>query len=331
MMPRPSDTSIADRLLQSYQRDFPLVPEPFIQIGAALGVGERAVREACEALLAAGVVARIGGVVRPNTLAASTLAAVAVPELSTDSVAEKISSLDGVNHVYLRENPINLWFVATGPDRAFVEATLKDVERLSGQRVLDLRLEHSYHIDLGFPLKGSRIDILAAKPAVPYCSAPCDRDLVQVLTSGLAIHPRPFQLVGEHLGISEDAVIGRLQHLLQSSVVTRIGAIIRHRALGWRSNAMVTWDVELGAIDDKARILASHRGINLCYRRTRYEGLWPYNLYCMIYAKSRDTALRILDDASRSAGLEGAPKQILFSSRCYKQTGALIVAPKEAA
>lgn len=331
-MPTPAQPSICDVLLQSYQRDFPLVAEPFANIAAAIGADEREVRDACLALQSSGIVARIGGVVRPNTIAASTLAAVAVPDLATDTAAQAISRLEGVNHVYLRENPVNIWFVATGPDRDFVDATLHKVQRITGQAVLDLRLEQSFHIDLGFALDdGAKTHSPADDPKTAYRSEPCDRDLVQALTSGIPVSPRPFKAIGEQTGLSEDALIARLEHLLNSGVVTRIGLIIRHRALGWRSNAMVVWDVEPGELEDKARILARHRGINLCYRRRRYDGRWPYNLYCMIHAKSRETALQILDEASVCAGLDGLPRQVLFSSRCYKQTGALIVAPKEAA
>lgn len=331
-MPRSAEISIADQLLNSYQRDFPLTPEPFNNIATNLGATEREVRAAFEALLGSGIIARIGGVVRPNTLAASTLAAVAVPGLSTDSIATRISSLDGVNHVYLRENDINIWFVATGPDRAYVDATLLEVEKLSGQPVLDLRLEQSFHIDLGFSLKGGpKAHSPLGAPNLAYTAALCDRPLVQILTSGLAVHPRPYQIAGTQLGISEEAVIARLRHMLESGIVTRIGAIIRHRALGWRSNAMVVWDVDPSEIAEKTGILAAQKGINLCYQRRRYDDQWPYNLYCMVHAKSRESALRILDSASRRARLDGIPRQVLFSSHCYKQTGALIVAPKEAA
>lgn len=331
-MRQAAETSISDMLMLSFQRDFPLVHEPFTEIANRIGAKERDVRASCAALLESGVVARIGGVVRPNTIAASTLAAVAVPELSTDSVAEAISGLDGVNHVYLRENPTNIWFVATGPHRGFVDATLARVEELSGKPVLDLRLEESFHIDLGFPLKrSSRIRSLGAAPTVEYRAEPGDLDLVQALTSGISLSRRPFLMIGENIGLTEDEVLARLKYLLLSRIITRIGIIIRHRALGWRSNAMVVWDVEPDHLGEKARILAEHTGINLCYRRRRYEERWPYNLYCMIHAKSRESAFRTLERASRRAGLDASPRQVLFSTRCYKQTGALIVAPKEVA
>ncbi len=327
-----AEFAVNDVLLRSYQRDFPLVAEPFAKIAEALSLEERQVIAALEALILSGALARVGGVVRPNTVAASTLAAVSAPELSTAAVAEMISSLEGVNHVYLRENPINIWFVATGPDRAFVEATLKTIEQLSGLPVLDLRLERSFHIDLGFDLDGGgKTHIPAPVAPASYHEEEKDRELLQILTIGIPLISRPFRRIGEQIGLSEVSVIRRLEHMLRAGIVTRIGAIIRHRAIGWRSNAMVVWDIPPGEIEARARLLAKCRGINLCYQRTRYEGRWPYNLYCMVHAKSRQEALDLLQGATLSAGLQEYPRQILFSSRCYKQTGALIVRPQEAA
>jgi hypothetical protein len=51
----------------------------------------------------------------------------------------------------------------------------------------------------------------------------------------------------------------------------------------------------------------------------------------MIHAQSRDEALGKLDSAARAVGLADLPHQVLFSLRCYKQTGALVAASKEAA
>lgn len=325
-------TTIGDRLVRSYQRNFPLVPEPFAQIARELSVTDADVIAVYSALIANGTLARIGGVVRPNSVAASTLAAVSVPELSTDAVAAMISALDGVNHVYLRENQVNIWFVATGPDRAFVDQTLATVEKLAARPVLNLRLERSFHIDLGFDLdSGAKTHDAIQKPHDRYHSMAKDRDILQVLTSGLPLSPRPYQRMGAALGLCEDDVIRRLKHMLDAGVITRIGAIVRHRAIGWRSNAMVVWDIPDDDMERAATRLAAFPGINLCYQRTRYAEAWPYNLYCMIHAKTRAEALETLQKATQAAGIESYPSQVLFSQRCYKQTGALIVSPKVAA
>lgn len=325
-------TTIGDRLVRSYQRNFPLVPEPFSQIARELSVTDADVIAAYSALIANGTLARIGGVVRPNTVAASTLAAVSVPELSTDAVAAMISDLEGVNHVYLRENQVNIWFVATGPDRAFVDQTLANVEKLAARPVLNLRLERAFHIDLGFDLDGgAKTHDAIQKPHDQYRSMAKDRDILQVLTSGLPLASRPYQRVGAALGLVEGDVIRRLKHMLDAGVITRIGAIVRHRAIGWRSNAMVVWDIPDDDVERAATRLAEFPGINLCYQRTRYAEAWPYNLYCMIHAKTRTEALETLHKATQAAGIENYPSQVLFSQRCYKQTGALIVSPKVAA
>ncbi len=336
-MQNPSRDSVRRRLLEDWQRAFPLVPRPFAVIADTLGLDETDVIERLQSLLAEGAIGRVGGVVRPNTLGASTLAAMAVPELQVGAVAALVGAEAGVNHVYLRENDWNLWFVVTGPDRTYVDATLHRLEQRTGLRVLDLRLERPYRLDLGFPLDGRpapKDDRSGADP-MPGCTdfvpEPGDREIVQALTDGLPLVPRPFTSMATALGRSEGAVIARLEALTAAGIVPRIGVIVRHRAIGWRANAMVVWDVPMSEADRAGALLAGAPGINLCYRRRRYAREWPYNLYCMVHAKTREEALATLADAQRLAGLDAYPRQILFSSRCYKQTGAMLARPREAA
>jgi DNA-binding Lrp family transcriptional regulator len=138
-------------------------------------------------------------------------------------------------------------------------------------------------------------------------------------------------VIADQLARDQTEVIARLQTLTAAGVVPRIGVIVRHRAIGWRSNAMVVWDVPPPDVDRAGAILASAPGINLCYRRTRHERDWPYNLYCMVHAKAREDALESIVAAQRLAGLDAYSRQVLFSLRCYKQTGAMVALPKEAA
>ena len=46
---------------------------------------------------------------------------------------------------------------------------------------------------------------------------------------------------------------------------------------------------------------------------------------------TREEALKVLEAASREAGLGVYPRKVLFSLRCFKQTGALLALPREAA
>jgi len=321
-------------LLENWQRGLPIVEHPFAAMANACGATERDVIARLERLRANRVIARVGAVFRPNTIGASTLAAVAVPDFEVDRVAELMSAEPGVNHVYLRENDWNVWFVATGPDLCSVSEALSRLSSRIGRRVLDLRLETPYYIDLGFSLeKPSRNQHRDAPQSVSptFEVHDSDRDLAQQLTTGLPLISRPFGRIANDLHRTEAEVIGRIKELSSAGIISRLGVIVRHRALGWRSNAMVVWDVPGDQIDKAGAALAALPGINLCYRRTRYENAWPFNLYCMVHAKSRNEALAVISEASVAAGLQSYPREILFSTRCFKQTGALIAKTTEAA
>lgn len=317
-----------NRLLDEWQRNFPLVSHPFAVLGDALGVSEDFVLGRLRKFVEEGVVARVGGVVRPNTLGVSTLAALSAPDLHIDEIAEVLTGFVGVNHVYLRENALNLWFVVTGPNDRHVAESLEQIRAKTRYKVLELRLERPFHIDLGFGLSNQsrrvRHPSAAYKPIPIDWVEDVDRELAQHLSDGLPLVPRPYAEVADGLGVSETEVFLRLERLVSSGIIPRIGVIVRHRALGWRSNAMVVWDVPENLIERSGETLAAVPGINLCYRRTRYEREWPYNLYCMVHGRSREQALKTITCASGIAGLDGLPRSILFSQRCFKQTGALI-------
>ncbi|MBK9080420.1 MAG: Lrp/AsnC family transcriptional regulator [Hyphomicrobium sp.] len=327
---------LENRLLEEWQRDLPIVPRPFAVMADRMDATEANVIGCLKGLQAKGAISRVGGVVRPNTLGASTLAAMAVPDLEANSVADVLVREPGINHVYLRENDWNLWFVVTGPDRGYIESVLHRITQRTGYRVLELRLERAFYIDLGFSLRGAPEEAsqhanLYRADHRPYAIEDGDRELVQTLTLGLPLVPQPFEAIASRLQRTEADVIARITALTSAGIVPRLGVIVRHRALGWRSNAMVVWDIPPDRIEETGKMLAATPGINLCYRRTRYAGDWPYNLYCMIHAKSRDEAISILTQASEASGLDDVPRKILFSLRCFKQTGAMVALPEVAA
>jgi DNA-binding Lrp family transcriptional regulator len=140
------------RLLDEFQRDFPLSPRPFQDIGTALGVSESRILECLESLRARGYVSRVGPVFAPHRVGYSVLAALAVPGTDVERVADLVSAHPEVNHNYEREHAYNLWFVTTGEGPEHVERVIRDIEAASGLEALRLPLERPYHIDLGFPL-----------------------------------------------------------------------------------------------------------------------------------------------------------------------------------
>ena len=67
------------KLLNDWQRNLPIEPRPFLKMGQAAGRSEADVLRRLEVLKASGRISRVGATCAPNTVSASTLAAVAAP------------------------------------------------------------------------------------------------------------------------------------------------------------------------------------------------------------------------------------------------------------
>lgn len=143
---------IEKRLLNDFQHGFPLVSHPYRKIADDLDVTEEIVIRTLENLQQQGYISRVGAVFRANSIGASTLAAMAVPEPQLEEVAAMISAYSEVNHNYQRDHDFNLWFVLTACDEQTLNAVLDDIEQRSGLPVMYLPMEQDYHIDLGFNL-----------------------------------------------------------------------------------------------------------------------------------------------------------------------------------
>ncbi|TRD23345.1 Lrp/AsnC family transcriptional regulator [Palleronia caenipelagi] len=321
----PTSCEIDTRLLNEFQRDAPVVSNPFAEIGARLGITEDDVLTRLGALRERGAVTRFGATCRPNTAGASTLAALAAPDWDVERVAEMINAYPGVNHSYLREHEWNLWFVVTGPDRAHVNKVLAEIGEETGLRVLDLRLVQAFNIDLGFDLSGAKAVAPRAPRPVPSRSPdPNERRVLQTLSTGLPLVPRPFAEVASAIGIAEAEALEITRRMVAEGFVTRFGVIVRHRALGWRANAMVVWEIPPEEVSQFGPELARLPGVTLCYQRQSVPGAWPYTLFNMIHGRSREDAMEVLDAARALPGLGAYRHEVLFSSRCFRQTGALI-------
>ncbi len=318
-------------LLDLWQNDFPLVSRPFEVIADQLSLSEDDVLGRLKRLTDAGAISRVGATCRPNTAGSSTLAAIAVPEERIEEVAAVIGAEPGVNHSYLREHHWNIWFVATGSDQSTVDEILNRVRRASGLQVLSLPLVRPFNINLGFALDGSGRVPPSPDKADASVLIDGDREIMQALSVGLELVPRPFAAMGAALGRSEDEILARTQALAAASLLSRIGVIVRHRALGWSSNAMVVWDLPEEKVANIGPALTAVAGITLCYQRRPVPVIWPYTLYCMIHARSRPEAMAVLEKACDEVGLRQVPHQVLFSIRCFKQTGARVLPEKGAA
>jgi DNA-binding Lrp family transcriptional regulator len=149
-----------------------------------------------------------------------------------------------------------------------------------------------------------------------------DDRLVAVLERGLPVTPHPYRELASRAGMSEAEVLQRIEALLAQGTIKRLGVVVRHRALGWRANAMVVFDVPDAKVDATGEWLGHQDSVTLCYRRPRRPPHWPYNLFCMIHGRARDEVRERIRSLREDERLTGVAYAVLFSSRCFKQCGA---------
>lgn len=315
-------------LLNDYQHDFPLVARPFAELAARHGFDEAEVLATYARWASDGTISRVGAVLAPGCVGESALAALAVPAAEVETIAARVSAIPEVNHNYLREHEINLWFVITARTRASFAAVIARIEGETGYPVIVLPLEEAFHIDLGFDLDERKP--AASRPVEhrrPVGESPCllpalEQQLLEALQDGLPLTPQPYAEIGRRVDLSADRVIEMISNWLADGMFKRFGVVVRHHELGFIANAMCVWNVPDRVASELGRNLAREPGVTLCYRRRRAAPDWPYNLFCMIHGRARDEVLAVRSAIAQRHGVDQWPHAVLFSTRRFKQRGA---------
>lgn len=148
-----------------------------------------------------------------------------------------------------------------------------------------------------------------------------DRALIVATQGGLPLVPRPYQVLGEQLGVPAETVMRRLQGLLDAGIIRRIGAVPNHYAIGWTANGMTVWDVADERIDELGAAVGALPFVTHCYRRPRALPAWPYNLFAMVHGSSRDECAEKAADIRRLLGDACRSSDILYSTKILKKSG----------
>ena len=151
--------------------------------------------------------------------------------------------------------------------------------------------------------------------------ADLDARVVRATQDGLPLVPEPYAAVADALGVSEAQVIERLEAMLADRRVRRIGVVPNHYALGYTANGMSVWDVDDAEVDALGRQVGALEFVSHCYRRPRRLPDWPYNLFAMVHARSRDEVEARLEVIRGLLGPALRAQDVLYSTRILKKTG----------
>jgi DNA-binding Lrp family transcriptional regulator len=100
-----------------------------------------------------------------------------------------------------------------------------------------------------------------------------DKALLTEAQKQFPIDHRPFQVLGEKLGISEQQCLERIGRLKVNKVVRQLSAIFDTRALGYQST-LAAMKVDPARVDEAGEVVNQHPGVSHNYKRNDPFNLW---------------------------------------------------------
>jgi DNA-binding Lrp family transcriptional regulator len=100
-----------------------------------------------------------------------------------------------------------------------------------------------------------------------------DQRLLDLLQTAFPLNPRPFQELGERLGVGEDEVLARIKRLKDEKIVRQLSAIFDSRRLGY-SSTLAAFAVRPDDVEHTAAALSREQSISHSYLREHHFNLW---------------------------------------------------------
>lgn len=148
-----------------------------------------------------------------------------------------------------------------------------------------------------------------------------DRAIIRATQEGLPLLPRPYHAIARQLDIDVEELMQRMERMLDSGIIRRIGLVPNHYAIGFRANGMTVWDVPDESVQRLGRRIGQLDFVSHCYHRPRHLPEWPYNLFAMVHGRTRDEVSDKVDSIAALLGEDDRGHEILYSSRILKKTG----------
>ena len=318
------------RILTAIQGGFPITSRPYAQLGDDFGCTEAEALASVAGMRSSGVIRRIGAIFDSARLGyRSTLCAIAVPPERVEEVAAVISAYSNVTHNYQREDRYNVWFTLIAPSQERIAEILREIAKKTGiGDILDLPAIRLFKIKVDFDLTGEKSGRTQAPPATRPADTEAvvltedEKALVRLLQDDLESVVAPFERVaallrGQGVDADEAWVIERTRAWVDSRVIRRFGAAIKHHKTGFSANAMGAWVVPEDRVEEVGAIMASFREVSHCYERPTTP-TWPNNLYTMIHGRTRQECVEVAGRIREATAL--AEPRLLYSTREFKKT-----------
>lgn len=153
-----------------------------------------------------------------------------------------------------------------------------------------------------------------------------DKTIITALQADLPVKSRPYAGIAAHLGISEEKLLQHIRRYQEMGYIRKIGAVLRHREVGYTANALCVWKVPEAQVDKVGNAFAAHPSVSHCYARPILPA-WPYNIYTMIHGVSPSQCEMCAQELSDLAGVK--EYTLLYSLRELKKSSMCYFADEE--
>ena len=100
-----------------------------------------------------------------------------------------------------------------------------------------------------------------------------DKKILNILQKEFPLEERPFQIVAEKCGISEEETLSRIQKMKDDGIIRRIGAVFDGAKLG-RISTLCAACVSEEKIDIFVQIVNANKNVTHNYRRDNEYNIW---------------------------------------------------------
>jgi DNA-binding Lrp family transcriptional regulator len=277
-------------------------------------------------LLEEGWLSRFGPLYNAERLGGSlVLAAMAVPENHFDKVAEVVNAFSEVAHNYRRDHWLNMWFVLATDSNDATASVIAQIEDETRLQVFAFPKEREFYLGLWFEIGD---DGSFKTRSIPVVEAgreqtldDLDRRIIAETQQGLPLTPEPCELVAERIGCWPSDVAQRMDAMLASGVIRRIGLVPNHYRLGFRGNGMTVWNIPDDRLHEAGERLGAVDYVSHCYARPRHLPDWPYNLFAMVHGRNRQDVMTRVEALDLLLKPCHQGYEVLFSSAVLKKTG----------
>ncbi len=144
-----------------------------------------------------------------------------------------------------------------------------------------------------------------------------DKAILDIIQSDFPLVPRPYEEIGERVGVPEEEALERVRKLHDEKIIRRMGANFQSKKLGWVSTlcgAKVPGEV----MDEFCALVNAEPGVTHNYEREHL-----YNIWFTFIGPSREYIQERLDAITAKTGVPilNLPATRLFKIRVNFKLG----------